>query len=1178
MTPPAPAGRSTLDLIAWLKNYAQAKINSRLADERRSIQPNVLLDFGDRGLFGLVIAVSKGGFGASHAEAALIMQQLAAIDTSLAAMVGIHNALGLTILDSFDGIDIRPFAEGRKILALAVSEKGAGSNPRAIETIARRNANGWTLSGQKSWIGLAGWAAALVVLAREFDGEKELGLRCFFVRTDQIGICIGDEAMTMGVRAIVQNEIIFTDVLLAPESALGEAGTGFTTIRKAFQMGRLFIGAASIGVMKRCFQSAAHFAAHRLISGRKLIEFPITRQHLFTIDKYIDISEALVRVALTNADGADRSKNDMLFGIIKALIPELAWLVADRAMQMLGARGYVESNGVAQVLRDTRLFRIFEGPTETIEAFIGAAVNARGEDLRSAFAEYYKAPELLVTIMEAVEAANKAATNSDEAEIVAAQAGRAVAWAAALGAVKLLNARPSTITFASERFKLAIEEISSGAGRIALDAEEIRNRCLEFDSQAADIRQNETFYSWQRDPLTHADAGNATRPATSSRLLTSGAPSEPLDDRPVLPLNNIIQPLAGQPLLHLPLLVTNPVETWIADWLNEHAAYASKGDTGVSLTSLGLDSIKLLTFSLDFEKHFGLQLDERDIYSTETISEMARRLNTLSSKASNPAAAAPRPVAVRSNAPSCEEFTSSLRDGEVIPFLTGAAAGLDFRRRGILGLFGVDAHRRFFSPGIDVGILNGSGRRGLLFSHDGDDTAGPSAAIFSVNHYLGLNRHPEVIKAAIEASRQYGTGAGTSPVSGGFSDVHIKLERELTKFVGVEAGILMPTGFTANLAAIVAMVGRGKPVILDEACHASIFEGCRLAGANITTIPHNDLVRLDAVLRTTGAELVVMESIYSMGEEDGDLAGILKAVKRHGARLMVDESHSFGLYGSAGAGFCERVGLIGQVDLYMTTLSKSAASIGGFLGGSAALINWIRYSSRSYLFQATIPPAAAAAALMALRLIESSEGDELRRRLWQNTDYFRSGLIDAGFDVKGTSPIVAVHAQSACSAFRLVKALRNKGVFTPAVTYPAVARNDSRLRFTISAHHEREDLDQAIKALIDVRLENLQSVEKPLNLGKTTLSVMTSQSERWRFFKEKLSKASDSANWQLELKAGSFEVTDRSLGTSVSFVDRNARFNALDIEANDILCAVLRREIDIFGSLDLFADVLAAAS
>jgi 7-keto-8-aminopelargonate synthetase-like enzyme/alkylation response protein AidB-like acyl-CoA dehydrogenase/acyl carrier protein len=1176
MTPPAPPGRSTLDLIAWLKNYAQARINSRLADERRSIQPNVLLDFGDRGLFGLVVAVSKGGFGATHAEAALIMQQLAAIDTSLAAMVGIHNALGLTILDSFESIDIRPFAEGRKILSLAVSEKAAGSNPRAIETTARRNADGWTLSGQKSWIGLAGWAAALVVLAREFDGEKELGLRCFFVRTDQTGVCIGDEAMTMGVRAIVQNEIIFKDVQLAPESALGKAGTGFATIRKAFQMGRLFIGAASIGVMKRCFQSAAHFASNRLISGRKLIEFPVTRQHLFTIDKYIDVSEALVRLALTNADSADRLKNDMLFGIIKALIPELAWLVADRAMQMLGARGYVESSGIAQVLRDTRLFRIFEGPTETIEAFIGAAVNARGEDLRSAFAEYYKAPELLVTIMEAVEAANKAATNSDETEIVAAQAGRAVAWAAGLGAVKLLNARPSTITFASERFKLAIEEISSGAGRIALDTEEIRKRCLEFDSQAADIRQNETFYSWQRDPLTYADAENATRPATSSRLLTSGTPSEPLGARTVLLLNNSIQQAAGQPLLHLPLLVTNPIETWIADWLNEHAAYASRGDTGVSLASLGLDSIKLLTFSLDFEKHFGLQLDERDIYSTETISEMARRLNTLSSKAPNPAAV-PRPVAVRSNAPSCEEFTSSLRDGEVIPFLTGVAAGLDFRRRGILGLFGVDAHRRFFSPGIDVGILNGSGRRGLLFSHDGD-TAGPAAAIFSVNHYLGLNRHPEVIKAAIEASQQYGTGAGTSPVSGGFSDVHIKLERELTKFVGVEAGILMPTGFTANLAGIVAMVGRGKPVILDEACHASIFEGCRLAGANVTTIPHNDLVRLDSVLRSTGAELVVMESIYSMGEENGDVAGILNTVRRHGARLMVDESHSFGLYGSAGAGFCEQAGLIGQVDLYMTTLSKSAASIGGFLGGSAALINWIRYSSRSYLFQATVPPAAAAAALAALRLIRSSEGDNLRRRLWQNTGYFRSGLIDAGFDVKGTSSIVAVHADSACSAFEFVKGLRGKGIFTPAVTYPAVPRNDSRLRFTISAHHEREDLDQAIRALIEVRSENLKSVAEPVNPAKTTSNVTTYQPERWRFFKEKLLKFSDSEQWQVELKGSSFEVTDPSLGASVAFIDRNTRPNAPTIDASELLCAVLRKEIDVFGSLDLFADVLAAAS
>jgi 7-keto-8-aminopelargonate synthetase-like enzyme/alkylation response protein AidB-like acyl-CoA dehydrogenase/acyl carrier protein len=1174
MTPASPPGQSTLDLIAWLKEYAKTKINSRLADERRSIQPNVLLDFGDRGLFGLVVAASKGGFGASHAEAALIMQQLAAIDTSLAAMVGIHNALGLTILNNFDRVDIRPFAEGRKILALAVSEKGAGSNPRAIETTARRHANGWTLSGQKSWIGLAGWAAALIVLAREYDGDKELGLRCFFVPTNQTGVCIGDEAMTMGVRAIVQNEITFTDVKIAPEAALGEAGTGFATIRKAFQMGRLFIGAASIGTMKRCFQQAAHFASNRVISGRKLIQFPVTRQHLFTIDKHIDVSEALVRVALTNADDVRHSKNDMLFGIIKTLIPELAWLAADRAMQMLGARGYVESNGIAQILRDTRLFRIFEGPTETLEAFIGAAVNASSEDLQSAFAEHYKAPELLVTISEAVRAANKAATDAGETEIISAQAGRAVAWAAALGAVRLFDARPSTIAFADERFKLAIAEISSRGGRAALVMEDVLERCLEFDGHAADIRQNEAFYSWRRDSATQTNATNITNLATSSRSSANGDGADPVAARTIL--NNNTEQQGRQADPHLPLTATNPIETWIADWLSEHAGHAAKGDTGVSLASLGLDSIKLLTFSLDFENHFGLQLDEQDIYSAETIAQMARRLSALCGRASNPTAVS-ESVAVQDKTLSCEQFTSSLRAGEVMPFLTGVAAGLDFRRRGILGLFGIGAHRRFFSPGIDVGILNGSGRRGALFAHDSDGKVGPPAAIFSVNHYLGLNRHPAVISAAIEASRQYGTGAGTSPVSGGFSDVHIKLERELTEFVGVEAGILMPTGFTANLAGIVALVGRGKPVILDEACHASIFEGCRLAGANVTTIPHNDLARLDAVLGSTGAELVVMETVYSMGEEDGDVAGILNTVKRHGVRLMVDESHSFGFYGPAGAGFCARDGLVGQVDLYMTTLSKSAASIGGFLGGSAALINWIRYSSRSYLFQATIPPSAAASALAALRLIRSSEGDELRRRLWQNTDYFRSGLIAAGFDVKGTSPIVAVHADSARAAFQLVKALRGKGVFTPAVTYPAVARNESRLRFTISAHHEREDLDQAIKALIEVSSENTGFADNPLDPGTMIYNPAASNSERWQSFKERLSRVAVSAKWQLAWKADSFQVVDQT-GTRVVFVDRSIRPGAAAAGANDLLDAVLRGEINILGSLDLLADVLAAAA
>jgi 7-keto-8-aminopelargonate synthetase-like enzyme/acyl-CoA synthetase (AMP-forming)/AMP-acid ligase II/acyl carrier protein len=336
--------------------------------------------------------------------------------------------------------------------------------------------------------------------------------------------------------------------------------------------------------------------------------------------------------------------------------------------------------------------------------------------------------------------------------------------------------------------------------------------------------------------------------------------------------------------------------------------------------------------------------------------------------------------------------------------------------------------------------------------------------IFSTNHYLGLHRHPDVVKAARQAVETHGAGVGTSAPSGGYTEIHRRLEDSLTTFVGKESGIIFPTGYTANLGTISALCGQGDRVIVDKEIHASVIDGCRLSGAAIESFRHNDVGDLERVLNRAhaGTTLVVVESVYSMGGEDSELASIIKTAHAHGALVMVDESHSFGFYGNDGAGLSEACGVLGEVDLFMTTMSKSLASLGGFVAGNRDLIDLIRWSSRAFIFQACATPASIASAEAALELIIEGYG---REQLWMNTRRFREGVAQIGLASPGSSPIVTVPARTAAAARHSARALLKLGVFAPAITHPAVALDESRLRFTVTASHTAEDIDCALDAL-----------------------------------------------------------------------------------------------------------------
>ena len=250
---------------------------------------------------------------------------------------------------------------------------------------------------------------------------------------------------------------------------------------------------------------------------------------------------------------------------------------------------------------------------------------------------------------------------------------------------------------------------------------------------------------------------------------------------------------------------------------------------------------------------------------------------------------------------------------------------------------------------------------------------GKKVLMFGSNSYLGLTNHPKIKEASIEAIRKYGTGCAGSPFLNGTLDIHIELEEKLADFVGKEKAIVYSTGFHTNIGVIPTIMGRGEHIIGDELNHASIVEGRRLSFATYHKYKHNDMSSLEDVLKKIPYEsvkLIVMDGVFSMEGDVADLPSIVKLADKYNASVYVDEAHSLGVFGKEGRGICNHFGLTDKVDLIMGTFSKSLATIGGFIATDADTINFLKHHSRSYIFSASISPAATASVIAALDIIK----------------------------------------------------------------------------------------------------------------------------------------------------------------------------------------------------------------
>jgi 8-amino-7-oxononanoate synthase len=355
---------------------------------------------------------------------------------------------------------------------------------------------------------------------------------------------------------------------------------------------------------------------------------------------------------------------------------------------------------------------------------------------------------------------------------------------------------------------------------------------------------------------------------------------------------------------------------------------------------------------------------------------------------------------------------------------------------------------------------------------------GAERIMLGSNNYLGLTGDPRVIQGARDALERYGTGLTGSRLLNGTTQLHLDLEREIAEWMGTEEAIVFTTGHQANVGTLGTILAPGDTVIADSADHASILDGCLLSRAKLRPFRHGRLDKLEKMLQRAvedgGGVLVVVDGVFSMEGDVADLPRIVELCKAYGARLMVDEAHAAGVLGARGAGTSEHFGVEADVDLRMGTFSKSLASCGGFIAGTHEVIDFLRISSRPFLFTASAVPAAVGAALAALRIVRSDEGPELFARVLDNARYLRDGLRGLGFEVHDvgppvTTPVIPVVVGDDWKAVILWRALYDAGVYVNVALHPAVPPAGALLRTSVMATHDAVTLDRALAAFQTVK-------------------------------------------------------------------------------------------------------------
>lgn len=555
------------ELIHWLGDYAKTRINSQLIDKRRCIPPYVLMDLGNRGLLGMQIPTAYGGLALSNYDFMRVMQQLAAIDLTIATQVSLNNTLGVRPILGFATPEVKNellpiLARGRELAAFGMTEPDAGADIGTISTVATSDGRGsWRIRGIKRWNGFS-WAGMINVFARVEDKKSgQRALTGFVVRQGASGLKIGPESLTMGLRGIVQNSLSFNDVPVGSSQILGELGKGNEPADDAVTFARLGIGSIAIGGMKRCAQLMLRYASRRSIATGRLLDSPVTLAKLNSVTLSTLCLESLMTYLTKRLDEGISIPREAAIAA-KIAGSEYLWLAADSLMQMLGGRGYMENNLAPQLLRDARVLRIGEGPNESLKIFLGKSI-VHGEAVHKLLDEQLGSPTLAHRLKAAADFAQSRciksnqtfANHSSASAWVYSLTGDAGVSALLLSAVKAASAHQLTndyqqaIDWAQNEFDNRLEKLltASSAEQLLISSTQMSQRISTYTQSINDIEQTLAGEDHARDPwLSHTDStivpitGRSakqesaslpqpisTSPLTATNTATAAAPSEP---------------------------------------------------------------------------------------------------------------------------------------------------------------------------------------------------------------------------------------------------------------------------------------------------------------------------------------------------------------------------------------------------------------------------------------------------------------------------------------------------------------------------------------------------------------------------------------------------------------------------------------------------------------------------
>ncbi len=672
-------------LINWLRDFGLRFVNSRLIDERRCIPPHILANLAAQGLLGMCVPSEYNGLGMRHIDVFRVLTQLAAIDTNIAAMVSVHHALGTRPILNYGTEALKQrylpaLAQGTMLGAFAITEPGAGSNPRAMTTVARPAARGgWLVNGEKSWIGNGAWAGVINCFVQLQDANgKNLGITAFAVEQGRTGLIMGEEAPTMGMRGMVQNQIHFRDMHVTTADMLGEAGMGMDVAQDAMMYGRLVIAAMSLGAMKRCFQIMTEYAAKRPIIDGLLLNNAVTLQRLSDIRGATLATEAMVETLALLQEQEKQTNSKIIpieiYAAVKVFAPEYCWQAVDQLMQMLGGRGYTENNIAPRLLRDTRLFRIFEGPTEALTAFLGARVANDSPQLQRFFTEHLQSESELKSLTDRGAALSQELRRILETSDYPLSEVQAERWLkssmgelATLSIVKafLVNARQRGLEYSEDDLRLAGDWLQK-----------------EIDSKRFAISQNlKHSKSWYNAETCKAQlaelAGDIGYPDQAAADMETEPDPLLLMVPQAMAVADPGSVFEGEPATDNKIVVgvnINPearhrdlIESYIIDWLSVNVNSGIAGiEPHMQFVDVGVESVLAVELAFALQEKLGFKVDSTVVWNYPTIAELAAFLsneNLLKSESTASAAVAEAVIG-----------TQELSDDEILSALSAEIA------------------------------------------------------------------------------------------------------------------------------------------------------------------------------------------------------------------------------------------------------------------------------------------------------------------------------------------------------------------------------------------------------------------------------------------------------------------------------------------------------------------------